>query len=202
MSSDSVLVVESVATESARRAPTLNDVARAAGVSLSTAARVLRDPATKVAPDLVERVQLAARELDYVPNVLARSLRGGTQTMVGLIVGDMLDPYYGVIAETVTEAAETAHQMVAIVSNMQRSAELELKHCEQLWQRRVSGLILAGGGFDQHTHFEQLRALILRVQASSNSWLCTFVLLADVLLVAPDPDRIMSQCQHNMLRVV
>jgi LacI family transcriptional regulator len=93
-----VLAAEDVANESPRRAPTLADVARVAEVSLSTAARVLRDPATKVAPDLVERVRLAARELDYVPNVLARSLRGGTPTMVGLIVGDMLDPYYGAIA--------------------------------------------------------------------------------------------------------
>lgn len=160
---------EDVAKENPRRAPTLHEVARAAGVSLSTAARVLRDPETKVAPDLVERVRVAARELDYVPNALARSLRGGTATMVGLIVGDMLDPYYGAIAEAVTEAAESEHHMVAIVSNMQRSAELELKHCEQLWQRRVSGLILAGGGFDQQRHFDQFRATILRIQASGVS---------------------------------
>jgi LacI family transcriptional regulator len=151
------------------RSPTLTDVARVAGVSLATAARVLRDPETKVAPELAERVRRAADELHYVPNMLARSLRGGTPTMVGLVVGDMLDPYYGTIAETVTEAAETEHRMVAIVSNMQRSAELELKQCQQLWEHRVSGLILAGGGFDQQTHFEAFRTTIERIRGSGVS---------------------------------
>ena len=151
------------------RSPTLIDVARVAGVSLATAGRVLREPETKVAPDLVERVRRAADELHYVPNILARSLRGGTPTTVGLIVGDMLDPYYGTIAEAVTEAAESEHRMVAIVSNMQRSAELEIKQCQQLWEHRVSGLILAGGGFDQQTHFEAFRTTIERIRGSGVS---------------------------------
>jgi LacI family transcriptional regulator len=109
---------------------------------------------------------VAADELKYVPNVLARTLRGGGPTMVGLIVGDMLDPYYGAIAESITEAAESEHSMVAIVSNMQRSPELELKHCQQLWGHRVSGLILAGGGFDQWTHFAEFERTVTQIRSS------------------------------------
>ncbi len=133
---------------------------------MSTAARVLRDPQTNVDPELAARVRVAADELEYVPNVLARTLRGGGPTMVGLIVGDMLDPYYGSIAETVTEAAESEHSMVAIVSNMQRSPVLELKHCQQLWGHRVSGLILAGGGFDQWTHFGEFAKTVNHIRRS------------------------------------
>jgi LacI family transcriptional regulator len=147
-------------------APTLADVARRAEVSVSTAARVLRNPDTTVDPALAARVRVAAEELRYVPNVLARTLRGGGPTMVGLIVGDMLDPYYGAIAESITEAAESEHSMVAIVSNMQRSPELELKHCQQLWGHRVSGLILAGGGFDQWTHAAEFERVVNQIRSS------------------------------------
>lgn len=144
----------------ASRAPTLADVARRAGVSVSTTARVLRNDDYPVTPELSERVRNAAAEVGYVPNILARSLRGGTPTTIGLIVGDMLDPFFGEVAEVVTTRAETAHSMVAIVCNMQRDPLLELKYCQQMWEHRVGGLILVGGGFDQWTHFDRFSDLI------------------------------------------
>ncbi|MBJ7578240.1 LacI family DNA-binding transcriptional regulator [Devosia sp. MC532] len=145
-------------------APTLADVARAAGVSVSTAARVLRGDSYPVDPALAEAVKASASELRYVRNIHARNLRGGASTMMGLIVGDMLDPYYGEIAEAVTLQAETRHGLSAIVCNMQRDAQLELKYCAQLWEHRVGGIILAGGGFDQWSHFDKLADLVRRMQ--------------------------------------
>lgn len=142
------------------KVPTLSDVARVASVSVSTAGRVLREADYPVDPDLRERVTAAAARLGYVPNVLARTLRGGISPAVGLVVGDMLDPYYGEIAEAITERAESAHSLVAIVCNMQRDPLLEIKYCQQLWEHRVGGLILAGGGFDQWSHFGRLSALV------------------------------------------
>ena len=142
------------------RSPTLANVASRANVSISTAARVLRNSDYPVDKDLAEAVRTAAREIGYVPNMLARSLRSGGPTMVGLIVGDMLDPYYGEIADAVTLRAEEGHSMAAIVSNMQRDPLLELKHCQQLWEHRCAGLILAGGGFDQWSHFDRLTDLV------------------------------------------
>lgn len=144
----------------ARKPPTLVDVARLAGVSVSTAGRTLREQDNRVDPDLAARVLAAAGELGYMPNVAARSLRSGGGAMVGLVVGEMVDPYYGEIAEIVTETAERDHSMVAIVSNMQRDALLELKHIERLCGHRVSGLILAGGGFDQWSYFDRFTHLM------------------------------------------
>lgn len=143
---------------------TLVEVAKAAGVSVSTAGRVLRDADYHVDPALGERVREAAARLGYVANVLARSLRGGTPGLVGLIVGDMLDPYYAEIAEAVTQHAESTHGLLALVCNMQRDPLLEIKYCRQLWEHRVAGLVLAGGGFDQWTHLGQLSALITQMQ--------------------------------------
>jgi LacI family transcriptional regulator len=60
----------------------------------------------------------------------------------------------------VTRYAEAAHPMMAMVCNMQRDPLLELKYCRQLWEHRVAGLILAGGGFDQLTHRDDLATIL------------------------------------------
>jgi LacI family transcriptional regulator len=143
-----------------RGAPTLVDVARAAGVSVSTAGRVMRDNGWPVDPDMRQRVRETASQLGYVTNILARTLRAGGPALVGLVAGNMLDPYYGEIAEAVTRYAEAAHPMMAMVCNMQRDPLLELKYCRQLWEHRVAGLILAGGGFDQVTHRDELATIL------------------------------------------
>jgi LacI family transcriptional regulator len=148
------------------KVPTLVDVARSAGVSVSTAGRVLRDAEYRVDPALGERVRAAAARVGYVPNVAARSLRGGAPKLVGLIVGDMLDPYYAEVAEAVTQRAESSHGLLALVCNMQRDPLLEIKYCRQLWEHRVAGLVLAGGGFDQWTHLGQLTALVDQMRSA------------------------------------
>jgi LacI family transcriptional regulator len=80
--------------------------------------------------------------------------------MVGLVVGSMIDPYYGAIAEAVTMRCETVGSMAAIVTNMQRDPLLEIQRCRQLRQHRVAGLVLAGGGFDQVTHYSEFASEI------------------------------------------
>jgi LacI family transcriptional regulator len=140
--------------------PTLVDVAREAGVSVSTAGRALRDGGWPVDALLKERVHVAAARLGYVPNMLARTLRAGAPALVGLVVGNMLDPYYGEIAQAVTRHAEASHTMLAMVCNMQRDPVLELKYCRQLWEHRVAGLILPGGGFDQTSHHDEFASIL------------------------------------------
>ena len=142
---------------------TLNDVARDANVSVSTAARVLRGSTYPVAPELQERVRKAADKLGYVPNLLAKKLRGGEHSSIGLIVGNMMDPYFGAIAQTVSVAAHN-RSLLAIVANMQRDPQLELAMIRELWQHRVNGLVLAGGGFDQMTYSKELVELIQQLK--------------------------------------
>lgn len=146
--------------------PTLVDVAREANVSVSTAGRALRDSDWPLDLALKERVLIAARKLSYVPNMAARTLRAGGPALVGLVSGNMLDPYYGEIAETVTRHAEASHMMLAMVCNMQRDPVLELKYCRLLWEHRVAGLILAGGGFDQSTHQEEFASTLKQMTNS------------------------------------
>jgi LacI family transcriptional regulator len=144
---------------------TLTDVAREARVSVSTAARVLRDSTYPVAPELQKRVREAAEKLRYVPNLLAKKLRGGEHPSLGLIVGNMRDPYFGQIAQTVTNAARE-RSLMAMVANMQRDPQQELAMVRELWQHRVNGIILAGGGFDQQTYKGELAALVKQLTRS------------------------------------
>nr|WP_243847260.1 LacI family DNA-binding transcriptional regulator [Microbacterium ulmi] len=150
------------------RPPSVSDVARLAGVSVSTAARVVRKDAIRVSPELVERVERAARTIGYAPNAMAQGLRRGRLMSVGLIVGDMLNPYFGEIAEAVTMEAN-ARSMVAIVSNMQRDQDLEIQLARSLWEHRVSGLILASGSSGDRAHLVTFGRLIDQIQRSGTA---------------------------------
>jgi LacI family transcriptional regulator len=162
-------MTDPIAPDSARKfarsaSPTLADVATAADVSVSTAGRVLRDQGWPVEAKLRERVLAAANELGYVPNVMARSFRTGAPALVGLVTGNMLDPYYGEIGEAVTRYAESTSKMLVMVCNMQRDPKLEIDYCRRLWEHRVAGLILTGGGFDQFTHSDEFGKLLAQME--------------------------------------
>lgn len=144
---------------------TLIDVAREAGVSVSTAARVLRDSDYPVAAELQKRVREAAEELRYVPNLLAKKLRGGGHPSLGLVVGDMRDPHFGQIAQTVAIAARE-RSLIAMVANMERDPQKELTMIRELWEHRVNGIILSGGGFDQQTYKGELATLVKQLTRS------------------------------------
>jgi LacI family transcriptional regulator len=146
------------------RPPTLKDVAHEAVVSLTTAARVLRGDEYSVSDARKERVLKAAQKLHYAPNVLARVLKGGSHRSIGLVVGDMSDPYFGEIAQSVSVTAQR-RSFVAIVANMHRDPQLEIRMCGELWEHRVNGVILAGGGFDQITYNDKLFDLVRRLQS-------------------------------------
>src|SRR3954449_9304623 len=85
------------------RMPRLLDVANAAGVSLRTASRVLNDD-PRVAPGTRERVRLAMTDLSYTPDLMARSLRGGTDATIGLVVESIADPSFSELVAAVESA--------------------------------------------------------------------------------------------------
>ena len=81
-----------VLTRIARKAPTVRDVAEAAGVSTATVSRVLAG-GDLVTDELRERVFEAARRLRYTPNRVARNLRRRTTRMIGVVVPDIEIPF-------------------------------------------------------------------------------------------------------------
>mgnify|MGYP002622174035 CR=1 FL=1 len=123
---------------------TLDDVARLAGVSLATASRVLGPASSRrVGSELRDRVQKAARQLGYTPNLAARALAHGASDVVGLIVHDLTDPSCAMLAEGVMRAAER-RGLAVLISATWNDPEREIAHVATFHAQRARAVVLAG----------------------------------------------------------
>lgn len=96
---------------------TLIDVAKRAGVSTSSASRAFRDGAS-ISPEVREKVLLAAQELGYTPNLLARSLKSSKSNLIGLDVCDIQNPFYSFIIKGMEEELKKkGYQLILSYSN-------------------------------------------------------------------------------------
>lgn len=125
-----------------RTAATLEDVARAAGVSLATASRVLNGSTRKVAESYRERVETAAAELGYTANLSAQATARGTSAIIALLVADIADPYFSQIAAGVARGADEQNLVVTIAMT-ERDPQRETRLVRALRGQRPRGLILA-----------------------------------------------------------
>ncbi len=133
-----------------RRHATLADVAAAAGVSLSTASRCLRD-SSAVRQVTSQRVHAAARALNYEPNRLARSLRLQSSTLIGIVVPDISIGFY---ARTVKGAQNVLQRagFNVLVMNTDRQSARDLVAISMLVEHRTEGILIAtSGGFEQRS---------------------------------------------------
>lgn len=124
--------------------PTLSDVASRAGVSPATASRVLNGKAT-VAPELAERVQAAAAELQYLPNGLARGLRRRESRVIALIISDVENPFFTSLSRGVEDAAH-ADGFSVILCNSDESVTKEHHYIGVALQERTAGVVLSSTG--------------------------------------------------------
>lgn len=119
---------------------TIADVAKRAGVSVSTAARVLSGRGY-AADETRRRVLEAADELGYVPNQVARSLRTRQTRMVGLLIGDVENSFYSVIAKHVESVAKGAGYHV-VLCNGDDDPDIEREYLQLLEGIRVDALVV------------------------------------------------------------
>ncbi|HET9874088.1 MAG TPA: LacI family DNA-binding transcriptional regulator [Propionibacteriaceae bacterium] len=122
---------------------TLEEVARAAGVSLATASRALNGSTRKVNPEYRERVLAAARALNYTPNLAAQAVARGGSSTLALVVADISDPYFSSIAWGAMRAAEERGLVVTIGSTERRPAR-EAALVRAFRGQRPRSLILVG----------------------------------------------------------
>ncbi|MEV6343196.1 LacI family DNA-binding transcriptional regulator [Actinoplanes sp. NPDC051851] len=139
---------------------TLHDVARAAGVSLATASRVLGGSDRRVAQEYERRVLAAAAELNYTPDLAARAMRGRTDT-VALVADDLATPSMGVVVAAMEREARTVGAFVS-VAQTRGVAERQFATVRMLCSFRPRALVLtsarmASTATDQRL-IEELRA--------------------------------------------
>jgi LacI family transcriptional regulator len=126
---------------------TMREVAAVAGVSAKTVSRVLRND-RYVSEEVRLRVERAVAELQYVPNVLARTFRSGSDNAIGVAVPDISDPFFAALTHAV-ETVARAHGTAVIVTSLGDDDDGERAGVEALLGRRLAGLIATPISRDQ-----------------------------------------------------
>lgn len=119
----------------------MKDIADDLGVSVVTVSKVLRNH-----PDIAEgtrrRVLKRMRELNYQPNFAARALVTGHTYTIGLVVPDLLHPFFAEIAKSISLEARK-HGYSLFISSSDEEPELEEQEIKQLLARRVDVILIA-----------------------------------------------------------
>ena len=123
---------------------TIRDVARIAGVSISTVSLTLNAP-DRVSAETRARVSAASAAVGYVANPIAQSLKRGRSRLIGMVVSDITNPFFGSLLREVERFAGTQGYMVVLSDTHgdEASERAILRHMDS---QRVAGLILSPCG--------------------------------------------------------
>ncbi|HBY96921.1 MAG TPA: LacI family transcriptional regulator [Chloroflexi bacterium] len=126
------------------------EVARRAGVSITTASRVINNSSHPVSAATRARVLKVMEELNFRPSALARAMITKRTQIIGVIVGDSSDPYFSVIIRGIEDVARKRGYLV-IICNSERDPEVEYNYLSLMRDYHVDGLIFAGGSRQDET---------------------------------------------------
>lgn len=121
----------------------ISDIARQAGVSVSTVSFVMNDKAVKmrISQEVIQKVERVAKEMGYRPNQLARGLRTGKTRTIGLIVEDISNAFFAKLAKSIEdEAKKYDYKVVYCSTDNDENKAREL--INMLSQRQVDGYII------------------------------------------------------------
>ncbi|HEV2354302.1 MAG TPA: LacI family DNA-binding transcriptional regulator, partial [Puia sp.] len=121
----------------------ISDIARRAGVSVSTVSFVMNDKAVKmrISREVIEKVENIAREMGYRPNQLARGLRTGKTRTIGLIVENISNAFFATLAKTIEDEAKKYDYKVVYCSTDNDDIKAR-ELINMLSQRQVDGYII------------------------------------------------------------
>jgi len=124
-------------------AVTIRDVAERSGFSSATVSIVLNNaPLARYIPDTTkERIQRAAAQLGYRPNLFARSLRGRRSHTVGVMVFDMTDPYCTLVLRGIENTLYQS-SFLPILTDVHNERSRFERYLEMLLDRRIEGLVV------------------------------------------------------------
>lgn len=132
-----------------RRSISIQDIARAAGVSHATVSRALRN-SPLISAEVRTRIHQLAQEMGYTPNAVAQSLKEQRSNTIGLVVTSIADPFYGRLTRGVDDVARQAG-MDVFLGVSYNDAQQELAVIESFHRRRVDGIITASSRLtDEH----------------------------------------------------
>jgi LacI family transcriptional regulator, galactose operon repressor len=134
----------------------MKDIAEDLGVSLMTISKALRGH-SDISEQTRKRVLKRARELDYRPNWVARSLVTRRTQIIGLVIPDLMHSFFAEVAKGISRKVEPLSYQI-VISNSDENAETEERQIELLAARNVDGLIVASAHVNgRRSAFQTLR---------------------------------------------
>lgn len=121
---------------------TIYDIAKKAGVSTATVSRVINGSNHPIKEETRQKILQIARELNYRPNAIAKSLAGGKSYTVALLIPSITNDFYTQICEVIEEKLEEKGYHTYLC-NTRRSVEKESRYVESLIARQVDGVIFS-----------------------------------------------------------
>jgi LacI family transcriptional regulator len=154
---------------------TIRDVARMANVSISTVSLAFSAPG-RVSAETLERVQRAAAAAGYAANPVAQSLASGKSRLIGLVVADISNPFFGTVLKEVERCALAAGFLV-IISDSGGDPAQERAILDHLSGQRVAGIVLSPcGDGEAYIHaFDALKMPVVMFDHKLAGLDCDFV---------------------------
>src|SRR5207245_9104695 len=118
----------------------LKDIARDLGVSVVTVSKVLRGN-TDIGDETRRRVLKRMKELNYQPNMMARGLASGRTYTIGLVVPDLVHPFFAEFAKSLGGVLRTSNRALIVASSAE-DTELERQEIRTLRHSRVEAVLL------------------------------------------------------------
>ena len=125
---------------------TLEDIARATGFTINTVSRALKNK-EDISRQTCEIIQKKAREMGYVRNYLASSLRSGRSKTFAMITGTMSNPFYAILADLLQEEAGKKGYGLMILCSRD-DPEVEARAVEMALSRQVDGVLISPAAVD------------------------------------------------------
>lgn len=125
------------------------DIARKAGVSISTVSRVLNGKAEqfRISEKSQQKIRETAKKLNYVPNQFAANLKSGKSNTIALLIPSLSNPFFADIASEIN--AEVRNRgYITIIGDSDENKDIENEELLQLQSRNIEGLVIAP--VDQH----------------------------------------------------
>jgi DNA-binding LacI/PurR family transcriptional regulator len=156
------------------------DIAKIAGVSPSTVSRALEDH-PRIGATTRKRIQELAREMNYVPSTVARSLAANKTWTIGMVLATISDPFMGRVVEGVEQVAIESGFNV-FISTSQNDSQRETEVIKVLQQRRVDGIIVIASHLSDHypRFFERSKVPIVVINEQRPEKTMHFVAVDDV----------------------
>jgi LacI family transcriptional regulator len=125
---------------------TLQDIARATGFTVNTVSRALKNK-EDISRETCLKIQQVARDMGYVRNFLASSLRSGRTKTLALIAGSMMNPFYSVLTDLIQQEAGRLGYSVMVFCSREEQ-DTELRAVENALSRQVDGILITPCSFD------------------------------------------------------